>query len=127
MTTGDSINPKTRPKRREQISYFSRSGGARGLWGHIDTHLQNKGRTVTTNPYHDNDLGFTTTFYEIMEASDELNELWRHGPLYNDPLERKFRKCSYTVSCVLPNISLLIMLRLYPDIRTDFGLYTRGA
>ena len=102
MTTGDSINPKNRRKAKgSQIPYFSRVGGTPGLWGHIDSHLQNKGRTTTTNPYHDSDLGFTTTFYEIIKSSDELDELWRHGPLYNDPLERRFRKCSYTVRCVL--------------------------
>lgn len=98
MTTGTSMELSNNPKTRDMpIPYFEKSGGFPGLWGHINNHLQNKGRNVTANPYFDKRLGYTTTFYEIMRTSDATSELWRHGPLYDDPLERRFRKCSFTV------------------------------
>ncbi|MCJ1284693.1 hypothetical protein MMC26_004029 [Xylographa opegraphella] len=101
MTTGDSINPDTAAKVKgfkAPIPYFDQTGGNPGLWSAINTHLQNKGRNISVNPYNDKTLGFTTTFYEIVKEPRYYHELWRHGPLYDDPLERSFRKCSYTVS-----------------------------
>ncbi len=99
MTTGTSMKlNETLKMRHTPIPYFERAGGFPGLWGHINNHLQNKGRNATSNPYLDKSIGFTTTFYEIMKPSDQASELWRHGPLYDDPLGRRFRKCSYTVS-----------------------------
>ena len=101
MTTGNSINPDTRVKSKglkAPVPYFDQNGGGPGLWSHINSFLQHKGRNITTNPYLDVKLGFTTTFYEILKDSDQgYHELWRHGPLYDDPLGRSFRKCSYTV------------------------------
>ncbi|MCJ1405340.1 hypothetical protein MMC11_008567 [Xylographa trunciseda] len=100
MTTGDCINPDTEAKvkgLKAPIPYFDQSGGNPGLWSTINTHLQNKGRSVSANPYNDKLLGFTTTFYEIVKDPRDYHELWRHGPLYDDPLERSFRKCSYTL------------------------------
>ncbi|MCJ1419539.1 hypothetical protein MMC32_005894 [Xylographa parallela] len=100
MTTGDCINPDTAAKVKgfkAPIPYFDQSGGNPGLWSTINTHLQNKGRNVSVNPYNDKTLGFNTMFYEIIKDSRDYHELWRHGPLYDDPLERSFRKCSYTL------------------------------
>ncbi|MCJ1390302.1 hypothetical protein MMC18_003160 [Xylographa bjoerkii] len=100
MTTGACINPGTKAKAKgikAPIPYFDQSGGNPGLWSTINTHLQNKGRNVSANPYDDKLLGFTTTFYEIVKDPRDYHELWRHGPLYDDPLERSFRKCSYTL------------------------------
>lgn len=101
MTTGDSINPKKYADDKaagKPLPYFGTSERNFGLWNHIDAHLQIKGRNITTNPYLDEAVGFTTTFYEMLRNSVEYNELWPYGPLYDDPLERSFRKCSYTVS-----------------------------
>ena len=101
MTTGESIGPDIMAKGKglgSPIPYFNRSGGGGlGLWSHIDHHLQNKARNTTMNPYGNEDLGFTTAFYEITNELDELPELWQHGLLYDDPLNRFFRKCSFTV------------------------------
>ncbi|KAG8528932.1 uncharacterized protein KY384_006621 [Bacidia gigantensis] len=96
--TGGSINPER--KRPEQpIPYFTRNDRISGVWDHISTHLQLKARGTTTNPYATSPwTGFHTTFYEILETADPIeNELWRHGPLYDHPLGWQFRKCAYTL------------------------------
>ena len=106
MTSGDSINPeKHYPRGLKRpwlalptIPYFRSGDTSPGLWDHIYAHLRNKSRNVTTNPYTNPNVGFHTTFYEIMRDKDQHNELWKHGPLYEDPVGRSFRKCAYTVS-----------------------------
>ncbi|MCJ1477486.1 hypothetical protein MMC13_006158 [Lambiella insularis] len=99
MTTGNCLNPDTTAANnyKAPVPYFDQVSGGPGLWSHINTHLQNRGRSVTANPYDDEKLGFTTTFYEIIKERTEYHELWRHGPLYDDPLGRLFRKSSYTL------------------------------
>lgn len=92
MKLSETLRTKDTP-----IPYFEKAAGFSGLWGHINNHLQNRERNATSNPYLDKSIGFTTTFYEIMRPPDEAPELWRHGPLYDNPLGRMFRKCSYTV------------------------------
>ena len=102
MTSGDSIKPHKQsvgPSNLMPIPYFRSGDATPGLWGHIFSHLQLKRRNITVNPYTDPSIGFHTTFYEIIHDKDQHNELWKHGPLYNDPAGRSFRKCAYTVSC----------------------------
>ena len=102
MTSGDSIKPHRHsvgPSRLTPIPYFRSGDTTPGLWSHIFSHLQLKRRNVTVNPYTDPSVGFHTTFYEIIQDKDQHSELWKHGPLYNDPAGRSFRKCAYTVSC----------------------------
>ena len=102
MTTGNSINSnnsKLQEGPLELIPYFGSGNTSKGLWSHIYSHLLLKPRDTTTNPYLDAGAGFHTTFYEIRE--DEhlgLNEVWKHGPLYDHPLGWHFRKSAYTVS-----------------------------
>lgn len=102
MTTGDSI-----PERRklgnngwpEPIPYFGNSKTSQGLWSHLSFHLQLKRRADTTNPYLDPRVGFHTIFYEIRtDKHQQINEIWKHGPLYDHPLGYFFRKSAYTVS-----------------------------
>ena len=102
MTTGNSINPdssKLQEGPPAPIPYFRSGNTSSGLWSHIYSHLLLKPRDTTTNPYLDAEAGFHTTFYEI--RGDEhlgLNEVWKHGPLYDHPLGWHFRKSAYTVS-----------------------------
>lgn len=102
MTTGNSINPDNNNKFQEglpeQIPYFGRGNTSTGLWSHIHSHLHLKPRDTTTNPYLDADTGFHITFYEIREGEHlGLNEVWKHGPLYDHPEGWHFRKSAYTV------------------------------
>ena len=101
MTSGDSIKPNKKSvgsSRLMPIPYFRSADATPGLWPHLFSHLQLKRRNVTVNPYTDPSVGFHTTFYEIIQVKDQHSELWTHGPLYNDPAGRSFRKCAYTVS-----------------------------
>lgn len=101
MTTGNSIpnERKSNGPSPEPIPYFGRSDTTLGLWNHIFSHLQLKRRESTVNPYLDRAAGFHTVFYEIRKGNDlKLNELWKHGPLYDHPLGWSFRKSAYTVS-----------------------------
>ena len=104
MTTGDSIDPQKRQYIggvQDPIPYFQRGVAGKGLWMHIFSHLQLKQRNTTINPYVDPGAGFHTTFYDIRESKDiAVNELWKHGPLYDHPLKWSFRKCAYTVSMI---------------------------
>ncbi|KAL9120721.1 MAG: hypothetical protein Q9187_002719 [Circinaria calcarea] len=100
MTSGDSIKPNKQSigsSRLMPIPYFRSGDATPGLWRHLFSHLQLKRRNVTVNPYTDPSVGFHTTFYEIIQVKDQHNELWKHGPLYNDPAGRSFRKCAYTL------------------------------
>ena len=102
MTSGESINPEKRSTKKHwlglSVPYFRSGDASPGMWDHIYAHLRNKSRNVTVNPYMNIGVGFHTTFYEIMRDKGEHNELWKHGPLYGDPVGRLFRKCAYTVS-----------------------------
>ena len=104
MTTGDSIDPQKRQViggLSDPIPYFQRGIAGTGLWSHMFSHLQLKQRNTTTNPYANPGAGFHTTFYDVREGKDlRVNELWKHGPLYDHPLGWSFRKCAYTVSPV---------------------------
>lgn len=96
-TTGDSIS-LARARHREPIPYFTTTDKIKGLWDHLDYHLQCKRRGTTTNPYTSEWNGFHTNFYEVRETTDwTIEELWKHGPLYGHPLGWHFRKCAYTV------------------------------
>ena len=100
MSSGESSDsPNHLPGRKlaMPMTYFRGGDASPGLWAHLSTHLQNKCRNVTANPYMNPDLGFHTSFYEIMRDKDQ-HESWKHGPLYSDPVGRSFRKCAYTVS-----------------------------
>ena len=104
MTTGEILDRSRRASKGgfgQPIPYFGRLGVRAELWSHIQTHCLNMSRNVTTNPYSKPGLGFSTTFYEIIKTTDAnkepLTERWPHGPLYDDPLKRHFRKCTYTV------------------------------
>ena len=100
MTTGEHTNPQRETGKgfKWSVPYFRTGDENPGLWTNLDYHLRNKARNITANPYHDPSVGFHTNFYEIMKDTDVPKELWKHGPLYNDPLRRSFRKCAYTVS-----------------------------
>ncbi|MCJ1355028.1 MAG: hypothetical protein MMC33_005019 [Icmadophila ericetorum] len=104
MTTGEHTNhQKESGKGLKWSSPYFRAGDENpGLWVNFDYHLRNKAKNITANPYHDPDVGFHTNFYEIMNEADVPNELWKHGPLYNDPLRRSFRKCAYTLYAPSP-------------------------
>lgn len=68
------------------------------MWDHLSCHLLLKHRPTTTNPYSSRWTGFHTTFYEIMKTKDtEVQELWKHGPLYEHPFGWQFRKCAFTL------------------------------
>ena len=97
MTSGESSNSRNHIPSRKLAMPMTYFRGGDGLWTHVSTHLQNKCRDVTANPYINPDVGFHTTFYEIMREKDQ-HESWKHGPLYSDPVGRSFRKCAYTVS-----------------------------
>ena len=97
-TTGGSI--ETNRKRPEQpIPYFSRTERRTTIWDHISSHLRLKNRGTTINPYAASPwTGFHTTFFEICETSEPIeDELWKHGPLYDHPLGWQFKKCAYTL------------------------------
>lgn len=97
-TTGESIQPTERRGPQQPIPYFTSSDKVLGLWDHLDYHLQTKRRGTTTNPYASAWNGFHTNFYEIREVTEwQIQELWKHGPLYGHPLGWHFRKCAYTV------------------------------
>ncbi|KAI4283116.1 MAG: hypothetical protein L6R38_002419 [Xanthoria sp. 2 TBL-2021] len=103
MTTGNSIKPEFDTGFADPIPYFKRADTSTGLWNHIFSHLQLKRRSDSSNPYAKGHLGFHTTFYDIRETKDlEAKEVWKHGPLYDDPLGRHFRKCAYTLYCPVP-------------------------
>ncbi len=96
-TTGDSIS-RSRDRHREPIPYFTTTDKVKGLWDHLDYHLQCKRRGTTTNPYSTVWNGFHTNFYEVRETTEwNIKELWKHGPLYGHPLGWHFRKCAYTI------------------------------
>ena len=123
MTSGESINSDIMAKgkgRGPPIPYFDKGVlSPIGLWSHIDNHLQNKARNTTTNPYANEELGFSTTFYEIMKDSEFHHELWQHGLLYDDPLDRSFRKCSFTVGS--HPYPVILMLILWSDVCSLLG------
>lgn len=102
MTTGDRVttdNINFQEGLPEQIPYFGRGSTSTGIWSHIHSHWDLKPRDTTTNPYLDAGVGFHTTFYEIREDERlKLNEIWKHGPLYDHPRGWHFRKSAYTVS-----------------------------
>ena len=82
------------------FSYFAKGNSDSSLWSHLFSHLRLKTRNISSNPYLDDTVGFHTTFYEIIKIKRKHKELWNNGPLYEDPLDRSFRKCAYTVhSC----------------------------
>ena len=82
------------------FSYFANGNSDSSLWSHMFSHLQLRPRNISSNPYLDDTVGFHTTFYEIIKIKENHKELWKNGPLYEDPLDRSFRKCAYTVySC----------------------------
>ena len=96
-TTGDSIHT-ARNLQQQPIPYFMSTDKILGLWDHLDYHLQTKRRGITTNPYLSPLHGFHTDFYEVREVKEwTVRELWKHGPLYDHPLEWHFRKCAYTM------------------------------
>lgn len=96
-TTGNSIS-SGRDKHLQPIPYFTSTDKIKGLWDHLDYHLQCKRRGTTTNPYATEWHGFHTTFYEVRETTDwTVKETWKHGPLYGHPLGWHFRKCAYTI------------------------------
>ena len=73
--------------------------GSTGLWSHLSRHLECKPRETTSNPYLDSNIGFHIYFYEIRKGADlQLDDVWKHGPLYDHPLRWGFRKSAYTVS-----------------------------
>ncbi|CAF9941909.1 MAG: hypothetical protein ALECFALPRED_009380 [Alectoria fallacina] len=97
-TTGESIQPTEKRAPRQPIPYFTSTDKIKGLWEHLDYHLQTKRRGITTNPYANAWNGFHTNFYEIREVTEwQVKELWKHGPLYGHPLGWHFRKCAYTI------------------------------
>ncbi|MCJ1310262.1 hypothetical protein MMC25_003924 [Agyrium rufum] len=82
------------------IPYFSKGGSTSLFWSHLFSHLQLRPRKTTHNPYLDETIGFHTVFFEIQKYKQQHTELWKHGPLYDDPLDRTFRKCAYTIYSV---------------------------
>lgn len=92
---------KNRP--RAPIPYFTSTDKIIGLWDHLDYHLQTKRRGTTTNPYRYAWNGFHTNFYEVREVKEwNIEEIWKHGPLYSHPLGWHFRKCPYTIYSPVP-------------------------
>lgn len=118
MTTGHSIKPRRRDP-HDPIPYFCCNGATAGLWSHLSTHLEQRRRVATTNPYLNRLEGFHTTFYEIRKPSD-VNELWKQGPLYDHPFCWSFRKSAYTVSDPpISSIGAIDGAQLYSAFQVD--------
>ena len=106
-TTGDTAEslaryPKSGYGSSVPFSYFAKGNSDSSLWSHMSSHLQSKTLNTSSNPYLDDTAGFHTTFYEIIKIKKKHSELWKNGPLYEDPLDRSFRKCAFTVYSRVP-------------------------